>query len=55
VALDTDGKAGAAFGVSDIPHTVIIDREGVVRHVHRGFMPGMEAQLRKEIEILLDG
>ena len=53
VALDTDGSAGQAFGVTGIPHTVIIDREGVIRHVHSGFFPGMEKQLKEEVEALL--
>ncbi len=53
VALDTDGSAGQAFGVSGIPHTVIIDRDGVIRHVHSGFFPGMEKQLKTEVEALL--
>ena len=49
VALDPQGKAGSAFHVQGIPFTVVIDREGVVRHVHRGFMPGQDVQLRQEI------
>ena len=53
VALDLDGKASAAFGVRGIPHTVIIDRNGVVRHVHTGYMPGIETVIGKEIEALL--
>lgn len=53
VALDPQGKAGSAFHVQGIPFTVIIDREGVVRHVHRGFMPGQDVQLRQEILALL--
>jgi peroxiredoxin len=53
VALDPTAQAGQAYGVSGIPHTVIIDKKGIVRHVHSGFMPGMDIQLKSEIEALL--
>jgi len=53
VATDRWGKAGQAFGVRGIPHSVLIDKKGVVRHVHVGFMPGMEKTLKKEIATLL--
>lgn len=53
VALDADGAVGSAYGVQGIPHTAIIDKAGVVRHVHSGFAPGMDEQLKKEIEALL--
>jgi peroxiredoxin len=45
------GQAAAAYGVSNIPYVVIIDREGVVRHVHTGNVS--ERRLRGEIETLL--
>ena len=47
-----DGTAGRAFKVSVIPHVVLIDEEGLVRHVH----PGRVARgtLADEIEDLLD-
>lgn len=53
VALDSDGSAGTTFGVQGIPHTVIIDRNGTIRHVHSGYFPGMDKQLRAELEALL--
>ncbi len=53
VALDTDKAVGTAYLVRGIPTTVIIDKEGVVRQVHVGYMPGVENQLRKELDELL--
>lgn len=35
-AFDTDGHAGAGFGVEVLPQTLVIDREGVIRHRHVG-------------------
>lgn len=53
VALDKNGSTGRAFGVGSIPHSVIIDKKGIVRKVHVGFGPGMGKMLKAEIEELL--
>jgi len=55
VALDKDGKAGERYGVTGIPQTVLIGRDGTVQAVHVGFMPGMEAELTRQIQSLVDG
>jgi len=34
--LADDGEVSSRYGVSSLPHTVVIDREGVVRRVARG-------------------
>jgi thiol-disulfide isomerase/thioredoxin len=34
--LADDGTVSERYGVAEIPHTVVIDREGMVRHVARG-------------------
>lgn len=54
VALDVQAAVGESFGVSGLPHSVLIDKKGVVRKVHVGFGPGMEKMLEKEIEELLN-
>ena len=33
---DADGEAARRYGVDPIPHTVVLDRSGVIRAVHRG-------------------
>lgn len=53
VALDESAAAGEAFGVDAIPHSVIIDKKGIVRKVHIGFESGMEKLIKQEIEELL--
>ncbi len=55
VALDTDGAVGDLFGVSGIPQTVIIGKDSSVQSVHVGAIPGLEQQLRKELDSLLAG
>ncbi len=41
------------FGVAAMPSSYLIDRKGVVRHVHRGFRPGDTATVRALVEFLL--
>ena len=53
VALDRDRQVGGSFNVIGITHTVIIDRKGVIRHVHVGFSSGMGDRLRTEVMKLL--
>ena len=47
------GEASRLYSVNTIPHMVIVDREGVVRWVHRGF--SSSSRLRKDLERALDG
>jgi len=37
-----------------MPTSYLIDREGVIRYVHRGFQRGDGAKLREEIRALLE-
>jgi thiol-disulfide isomerase/thioredoxin len=53
VALDPKAVAGKSFKVEGIPQTVIIDKQGKVRHVHVGFSPTIGSRLKKEIQALL--
>jgi peroxiredoxin len=52
VADEGDGLA-RAFGVKAMPSGYLIDRKGVVRHVHRGFTAETAATLETEIQSLL--
>lgn len=50
VALDRDGVAAQRYGVTGIPQTVVIDRDGKVFKVFVGGGPKFEAQLRETLE-----
>lgn len=39
--LADDGEVSARYGVTSIPHTVVIDRDGIVRRVARGSAAGL--------------
>lgn len=54
VLLDTDSSVGKAYGVRGIPQTVIIGKDGKVAKVHVGFIPGLDEQLRAELDELID-
>ncbi|MEO8836039.1 MAG: TlpA disulfide reductase family protein [Caldimonas sp.] len=53
VLLDTDKTVSKLYDVSTMPSTVIIDREGKVRYVHRGYLTGYEDNYEKQIRELL--
>jgi len=41
------------YQVDAMPVTVLVDRQGNVRHVHHGYKPGYEQQYLTEIRALL--
>jgi peroxiredoxin len=53
VLLDTDKAVSRAFDVSAMPSTVLIDRDGKVRHVHRGYKAGVEDTYERLVRDLL--
>ncbi len=53
LAIDADDAAARAFDVKAMPSGYLIDRKGVVRHVHRGYNDESAAALEREIETLL--
>ncbi|MDD4737342.1 MAG: redoxin family protein [Kiritimatiellae bacterium] len=54
VVLD-NGELAEAFGVSGIPHLVIVDASGIVQYVHVGFSSGMEEELDGQLARILAG
>jgi len=43
IVFDRKSEVSSSFGVEAMPSSVLIDREGRVRHVHRGYKPSDEA------------
>ena len=52
-AADPKGRLPGQFGVDTMPTSYLIDRDGVIRYVHRGFSRGDGSKLREEIRALL--
>jgi peroxiredoxin len=53
VLLDTDKKVSRLYDLSTMPSTVLVDRDGRVRYVHRGYRDGYEDTYDKQIRELL--
>ncbi|MGE0791255.1 MAG: TlpA disulfide reductase family protein [Sandaracinaceae bacterium] len=51
--LDADHSVAGAYHPPTMPSSFIIDREGVVRHIHSGFRSGDAARIEREIRDLL--
>jgi peroxiredoxin len=53
VLLDTDKAVSKRYELATMPSTVIIDRDGKVRYMHRGYRDGFEDTYEKQIRELL--
>jgi peroxiredoxin len=53
VAFDAGGRCPQDFGVKAMPSSYLVDRKGIIRHVHLGFRPGEAEKLRVFVEQLL--
>ena len=50
---DTDKAVSKLYDLSTMPSTVLIDRDGKVRHVHRGYLAGVEQNYDRQIREML--
>lgn len=50
VLLDSEGKVGAQYGVTGIPQTVVIGKDGKVKKVFIGFGEGSPEMLQKAVD-----
>ncbi len=53
VLFDEDKKVSKLYEVEAMPLTLLLDREGTVRHIHHGYQPGYEQKYLDEIRSLL--
>jgi peroxiredoxin len=53
VLLDADKRVTKLYDLGSMPATVLIDRDGKVRFLHRGYREGMEAQYEAQIRELV--
>jgi thiol-disulfide isomerase/thioredoxin len=50
---DPEHRLAEDFDVKGMPSAMLVDRKGIVRHVHRGFRAGDEREIAAHIEKLL--
>jgi len=55
VVLDPKERIGTKYRLEGHPTAVLIDRRGIVRFVHSGFLKGDEKLLEQAIEAVLAG
>ena len=53
VLLDPDNEVSKAYHVDEMPSSVIIDRKGQIRYIHRGYKPGDENEYQDRIRQLI--
>ena len=53
VLLDSEKKVVGAYDLNAMPATVLIDRDGRVRHLHRGYRDGYEQTYDQQIREML--
>lgn len=53
VLFDADKKVSRQYDLKAMPYTVIVDRDGRVRHLHRGYQSGYENTYDQQIRALL--
>ena len=53
ILLDSDNKVSKQYKVIAMPTTVVIDRDGNVRYLHKGYKSGDEDKYRKMVKKLV--
>ena len=53
IGFDTKNKVSELYKVDSMPSTVMVDRKGNMRFLHRGYKPGYEADYEKQIRALI--
>lgn len=53
VLLDPESKVSALYDIDAMPSTVLIDRDGNQRFLHRGYKPGYEEKYEQQVKALV--
>ena len=53
ILYDTESVVSKLYDVEAMPTTVIVDRDGNMRYLHRGYKPGFENEYRQQIKELI--
>ncbi len=55
LASDPEGRCPRVYGVQAMPSSYLVDRQGMIRQVHRGFRAGDKKAIRDQVLLLLGG
>ena len=53
VLYDNTNKVTKLYKVVAMPSTVLVDRNGNLRYLHRGYLPGYEEEYKKQVSELI--
>jgi peroxiredoxin len=53
ILYDAENQVTKLYDVVAMPSTVIVDRDGNVRYVHKGYKPGYEAEYQTQVRSLV--
>ncbi len=53
ILFDDENQVSELYNVDAMPVTVLVDRNGNIRSVHRGYKPGFEITYESEIRALV--
>ena len=53
VLFDDTNKVSKLYKVVAMPSTIIVDRDGNMRYLHRGYLPGYEEEYKKQVSELI--
>ena len=53
ILIDDGQKVSEMYALEAMPSTVVVDRDGVVRYIHRGYKPGDEAKYVEVVKQLI--
>lgn len=53
ILWDPQSQVSKLYDVDAMPSSIMIDRDGKVRYLHRGYKPGLENEYKKQIKELI--
>ncbi len=53
VLYDTESSISELYNVAAMPTTVMVDRNGNMRYLHKGYKPGFEEEYKKQVRELI--
>jgi peroxiredoxin len=53
ILFDDTNRVSELYGVDAMPVTVLVDRRGEIRYLHRGYKPGYEDQYEAQVRALI--
>lgn len=53
IVFDAEKVVSRLYDINAMPTTVMVDRDGKVRYLHRGYLPGFEKKYQEQIRGLL--